>query len=555
MSLSNTFANRFTQAICLLWLIVLISLAVPLLLGLGDAPDVPPTIQPNVGRFVQLSLNSAWVAGLGSVISLLWAIIAGHALVRGPKGISRVLTPLALLPVFVSSPVIAVASIRLFGPVGIFSKILFGNTHTFPVSESIRGIGSSLPAAPLYSLTGCGMVLAWALSPLALMICMAGFRSNSPDVEDAAALDSGQLQRFLRVILPLLAPVFALAGAVVFLFGFLEFGIPESLRSQPVLVAEIYLQAAVFYNTSGATLTGLVALGLIVGPMIALFRWATRHETEERVQADQSGKLSLLQAAPGFVLAVLPSVMLVGSLLLTATGPHGQVELWKTVLETAREEIIKSYLLSAFASVLIVACGFVLASGFFFVRSKTVLYALLIPPFVVPSTLLAISLLVLVRLPGGSIGDALFWFSQTHGPLVLLWIVRFSPLVALLLIAHWRQLFNAEVQDSMKLDSASPLTAMRDFFWPTSRGPLVLCLLLAFALSMGEVGAAVLLMPPGITNVSVRLLTLMHYAPDGQVSALCLILIAPVLLGAFVLAFFPTRWYKQEPSKEQASSK
>ncbi len=528
----------------------LAGLTLPLLLGLGDAPEVPPTIKPNVGRFGQLALNSAWVAGIAAAFALGWAIITAHALVRGPKRVARFVTPLAVLPVFVSSPVIAVASIRLFGPVGVFSKILFGDTHTFPISESIRGVSSLLPTAPLYSLTGCGLVLAWALSPMALMVCMAGFRSSSPEVEDAATLDAGPFRRFVTVILPLLTPLFVLGGALVFLFAFLEFGIPESLRSQPVLVAEIYLQAAVFYNTSAATLTGLVALGIVIAPLIVVLRWAGSTHADDRVQADQAGKLTLLAAAPGLLLGCLPSLMLIASLWLTATGPDGRWELWNTVWETARQEIFKSYLLSAFASVLIVFCGFVLASAFFFIRSKTLLYALLVPPFVVPSTLLAISLLILVRLPGGVIGDSLFHFSQTHGPLVILWLVRFSPVVALLLIAHWRQLFNDEMLNAAELDSASTWTLLRYFFLPTSAGPVVLSLLMAFALTMGEVGGAVLLMPPGITNVSVRLLTLMHYAPDGQVSALCLILIAPVLLSAFVLAFFPTFATPNKPSKE-----
>jgi iron(III) transport system permease protein len=50
------------------------------------------------------------------------------------------------------------------------------------------------------------------------------------------------------------------------------------------------------------------------------------------------------------------------------------------------------------------------------------------------------------------------------------------------------------------------------------------------ALSLGEVGATILLIPPGTSTLSVRLFTLMHYAPTGQVSAVCLLLALPALL-------------------------
>ena len=55
---------------------------------------------------------------------------------------------------------------------------------------------------------------------------------------------------------------------------------------------------------------------------------------------------------------------------------------------------------------------------------------------------------------------------------------------------------------------------------------LITILSLVFALSMGELGATHLVVPPGYDMLSVRIFTLIHYSVYPDVAAFCLLLLA-----------------------------
>jgi iron(III) transport system permease protein len=81
------------------------------------------------------------------------------------------------------------------------------------------------------------------------------------------------------------------------------------------------------------------------------------------------------------------------------------------------------------------------------------------------------------------------------------------------------------------LDGAGLVARWRAVFMPAIWPGVAAGTLIVFALILGEEGIAVLLLPPGPTTLGVRLQTLMHYAPTGQVSALCLLMIIPGVIA------------------------
>ena len=66
--------------------------------------------------------------------------------------------------------------------------------------------------------------------------------------------------------------------------------------------------------------------------------------------------------------------------------------------------------------------------------------------------------------------------------------------------------------------------------------------LVVFALSMGELSATALVVPPGTPPLSVRLLTLLHYGVEDRVAAICLAMtIASWAIGLAVIALLRRR--------------
>jgi ABC-type Fe3+ transport system permease subunit len=185
-------------------------------------------------------------------------------------------------------------------------------------------------------------------------------------------------------------------------------------------------------------------------------------------------------------------------------------------------------LLALMAGVAGSAAGWALASA----RRPWPARLALLVPLVTPAPLLAVGAQLLLRRPAGSLpgglDDALAALADTHVPLLAVWLLRFAPIVALLVERALRHL-PADASAAAALEGAGPLAFWRAIAGPQCAPAVAAGMLAAFALSLGEVGAAVLLLPPGTTTLGVRLLTLMHYAPTGQVSALCLLLAAPGL--------------------------
>jgi ABC-type Fe3+ transport system permease subunit len=112
--------------------------------------------------------------------------------------------------------------------------------------------------------------------------------------------------------------------------------------------------------------------------------------------------------------------------------------------------------------------------------------------------------------------------------------VQFAPIMALISERLLRAVPHEE-REAAVLDGASLIARWKARYWPAVWPGVAAGALVVFALTLGEEGAAVLLLPPGPTTLGVRLLTLMHYAPTGQVSALCLLMMVPGVL-AFLLA-------------------
>ena len=58
---------------------------------------------------------------------------------------------------------------------------------------------------------------------------------------------------------------------------------------------------------------------------------------------------------------------------------------------------------------------------------------------------------------------------------------------------------------------------------------------LVFVLAMQDVNVTILLAAPGQETLAIRALTLLHYAPDNLVAALCLVTLAAITFGLAAL--------------------
>lgn len=540
------------------WALLLALILSPLAFGFASQEAAEYTRGIDVSRLQRLGTQSVTMslraAGFALLIALPIAIAATRVARRGE---AFLLLVAASLPIFIPSTVMALSAVRLFGPTGFFTDWITGGQQTFPVIETLGAAPPTLPGSPIYNMMGCSIVMAWVFYPLVLLAGVAALRRTADDVEEAALLDSGPLRVLGSITLPRALGGLAAGAAAVFIFALTDLGVPEALRSLPVLVAEVYVQFGLFYDTRRALGTAFLLVGLAVvvaAIALGLARIAGFGRAIEQGLLPGSDERALFRHAPflrwglrtfAWLFALLLPGIAIGVLLITVDSPQGRLAVWRVTWDTASRELFFTFQLGFVFALVAGVVGGILGAALSVTRRPFAWRLLLLVPMILPAPVIAVGMQILLRLPPGSLplrlDDALAALSSTLVPLLAAWTLRFAPIVALLVESLLRRV-PSELHEVARLEGAGPMRTAWHVAWPFAWPGLAAGMLACFALCLGEVGASVLLLPPGPTTLGVRLFTLMHFAPEGQVSALSLMVLLPGVLayiaGAVVIAFF-----------------
>ncbi|MGV8840278.1 MAG: molybdate ABC transporter permease subunit [Bauldia sp.] len=213
-------------------------------------------LTPAEWEAVELSLR---VAGVATIVSLPFGILAGLALARGRFFGKTALNVLVHLPLVLPPVVTGYILLILFGrrgPVGEFLE------NTFGIVLAFRWTGAALAAA----------VMGFPLMVRAIRLAI---EAVDPRLEQAAGtLGAGRIATFFLVTLPLALPG-VIAGAVLgFAKAMGEFGatitfvsnIPGETRTLP---AAIYTLLQVPGGEGGAIRLTIIAIVVAVGALVA----------------------------------------------------------------------------------------------------------------------------------------------------------------------------------------------------------------------------------------------------------------------------------------------
>ncbi|MHB1035581.1 MAG: ABC transporter permease [Pirellulales bacterium] len=143
-----------------------------------------------------------------------------------------------------------------------------------------------------------------------------------------------------------------------------------------------------------------------------------------------------------------------------------------------------------------------------------------------------------LAVPGPVVGLGLIWlFNRPESP-VLTWLydrsiaAPWAALVlrglppAILVLWHALRTVPQETLDSAALEGAGPWTRLWRIALPQRRPAIAAAWLLAMAVALGELGASILVVPPGVKTLSIQVFDLLHYGVEDQVAGICLALVA-----------------------------
>ncbi|HCU34931.1 MAG TPA: iron ABC transporter permease [Armatimonadetes bacterium] len=376
--------------------------------------------------------------------------------------------------------------------------------------------------------------------PLAVGLALIGLEMVDPAQFEAARLLAPDVQALSDIALPLSAPFLAAGGALLFILGLTDYGLP-SLFAVNTYAMEPFAE---YSATSEPARAFVLSFPLLVLACVAVFylQRALRDAASTRARGQRSAGVALSWPAGlraihlGALLTLAVHIAVPAVALATViASPSG----WLETLRLARGEIGLTTRICLITSVLSLPLALIAAERMRATGSAGRIWRVMVGlPLAVPASLVGVGLISLrqhVLPPALTDGSSL---------LVLAALARFAPYAALVLLAQMRR------QDPLLSDAARVMQTSPWQGWWRVRLPLLAPGLLAagcivFALTAGELGATLALAPPGHATITMRIYTYLHYGATDEVAGLCLamVLLAAVAGGAaaWALARGPRR--------------
>ncbi len=154
----------------------------------------------------------------------------------------------------------------------------------------------------------------------------------------------------------------------------------------------------------------------------------------------------------------------------------------------------------------------------------------------IPGPLLGLLVIRLMNQPPDSWLAPLAWlYDKTLFAPWLVQAVRSLPVATLLL---WPALASIpqSLLDSAATAGAGPLSRLWFIVLPTRWYALLAAWILAFAVAAGELGATILVIPPGPTTISIRIFSLSHYGIEDRLASICLVIMGIISVMTVVAA-------------------
>jgi trehalose transport system permease protein len=209
-------------------------------------------------QFGEAVVNTLVITGLGLGLELCLGLATALTLASRfqAQGLVRVLL---LIPLGVPTIVAASAMRYVFGTVGYLNEVLY---RLGLLALPIDWIGNRWLA-----LLTVAVADAWKVTPLVMLILLAGLQAIPGEVYEAARTDgAGPRQQFVWITLPLLRPALTMALIVRGVDAFRIFALPLALvgRNLPVLSTYAYVEYLEYGNQHTAAASSTILLLMIV---------------------------------------------------------------------------------------------------------------------------------------------------------------------------------------------------------------------------------------------------------------------------------------------------
>ena len=382
----------------------------------------------------------------------------------------------------------------------------------------------------IYSFKGVVFILSLVFTPLSMLIISSGLSNINSKLEDAGLMVTDYSQVILKIILPLIKPSLISSFILVFVLAISEFSVPAFL-SVNVLTTEIFTQFSAFYN-HGLALANSMILIVICILLLLMERFylsdakflsvGTRSHKVKTIEAGRAKYLFFaLASAYIFISSVVPV-----AILFMQTFKQGFSTFYKA-LDLLAPTIFDSLLYAGLGALALLIFGLVFA---YMEEREKIPYInfILLLTFGIPSIVLGISLIKFFNTPDLNFIYSGFWI------IIIAYLGKFI-FISQKLIANSIGQIPASLEESAKLIGANFFTRMYKIVLPLISSSLFTAFIISFIFCLGELGATILVYPPGTSLMPIKIYTIMANAPQSLVSAMSLIVLLITLVALGIL--------------------
>ncbi len=418
-----------------------------------------------------------------------------------------------------------------------------------------NGFGSSgwftlLTAGPyqaglLEGWSGAIWVHAMAAVPWETLIVGAALRFAEPELEEMALLDASAWQVLTRVTLRQARAALGLAAVWVAIVVATEMTVTDLFQIGPVRIRtyaeEIYTQFALGTEPGPppAALAGVVVVGCLAtfAVLLCVKMGSWRPQPSERPPLTyrlnrwrglaSASIIAVVLAMIGIPLASL--VYKAGAVVVPIGGRSERswsiqrcFELIVQSPDRYRHELTWSVAIASCAA--LIAIILALSLGLLARRGRwwgAPAVCLSVVCLAVPGPLVGVGLIRLFNHPALPALNALY--DRSIAVVSIAQAVRAFP-VAMLIVWHSLRTIPGELLDAAAIDGAGNWGQFRRVVWPLRWRAFGLAWLAAFVVAVGDLSATILVTPPGVDTLGVRVAQMLHANTLNDLAGLCLFL-------------------------------
>lgn len=453
-----------------------------------------------------------------------------------------------IVPFVLPAITVALGFALLFGRQGYLNKFLMGL------------LGLSWPPLPLmYSFEGIILAHAFYNAPIIARTVHAAWERLDPRYEESArVLGAGRFAVFRDVTLPLILPSLLSGAALVFLFCFLSFPIVLSVGGGrfSTIEVEIYTRVVTqldpqFLNYKLGAALALIGLTLSLSMTYLYLRWQSRSAQPTETLRPRPTELlfSGLRPQKFLLFGYLGLCVLIfwGPMLAilvdsfweeTAVGGGWTLRWYSYIFNPDYEALLGDAPLRAVLNSLgvgLLAALIALLLGLIFAyaiarwlrRGRRLLDTVLMAPLATSSVILAFAFLRAFSVPPFLLISSNFAVVLVHAMIVFPFVVR--ALVPVL------ESFDRRLSEAARSLGAAPLRTLREIELPLLAPGVLAGAVFAFALSLGEMSATLMLAPSGFSTMPIAVYRFLNQHTLGAPSAMSVLIMVVSALTFFLL--------------------